>query len=189
MRERVYTPQETGSIGTPLPLLSPRPPSTPAHTETHSDICTTATLGKDVVVRLPHTSGDDSGLIDTEHSDQRGEACSPQLGPESPGSPCVTATTTTTTDVDSTYHSMLHTHTFPSPHRVLTDPFRVQQNLTSKETISTTRSAKLASLTQRELLQLLEKSDLSTNAEIIRIKSELLLVQQALRTRSANSPT
>ena len=138
-----------------------------------------------VVVRLPHTSGDDSGLIDTERSDQRGEACSPQLGPESPGSPCAA----TTADVDGTYHSMLHTHTFPSPHRVLTDPFRVQQNLASKEAISTTRSAKLASLTQRELLQLLEKSDLSTNAEIIRIKSELLLVQQALRTRSANSPT
>ena len=135
-------------------------------------------------MRLPHTSGDDSGLIDTERSDQRGEAFSPQLGPESP-----TATTTASADVDGTHHNMLHTHIFPSPHRVLTDPFRVQQNLASKETISTTRSAKLASLTQRELLQLLEKSDLSTNAEIIRIKSELLLVQQALRTRSANSPT
>ena len=107
MRERVYTPQETGSIGTPLPLLSPRPPSTPAHTETHSDICTTATLGKDVVVRLPHTSGDDSGLIDTERSDQRGEAFSPQLGPESP-----TATTTASADVDGTHHNMLHTHMY-----------------------------------------------------------------------------
>lgn len=94
---------------------------------------------------------------------------------------------------------------FDSPHRVLTEPFRLKRAGGGKDTSAavpasqgpakddqpspSTLAARMGPLTRRDLLRLVECSDLSGNVEIIRIKNELARLRTAMTRKDANTPT
>jgi hypothetical protein len=128
------------------------------------------------VVRLPGHGGGDQAGSDGE------QAGNPESGEMSDG-------------VDGAAEPAPRSkrQSFASPHRVITDPFRISKRggdgASPTQTHAPEASMRLGPLTRRDLLKLLENSDLSANVEIIRIKNELARLKSSMYNReSASSP-
>jgi hypothetical protein len=152
--------------------MTPHPPSSPR---------------EPVVVHMPHTPSAQFRADDAEHNDDTtASAAEDRASPE---------TTTEAPMLVSQTGSLPHKHVYDSPHRVLTEPTHahkrshVARQHQDIDQSPSTLAARMGPLTKRDLLKLVETSDLSANVEIVRIKNELTRLRAALVRRDSASPT
>jgi hypothetical protein len=173
IREIINTPYAPVSAEDPAGSdMTPHPPSSPR---------------EPVVVHMPHTPSAQFRAADADpNGDASAHAAEDRASPE---------TTTEAPMLVSQTGPLPHKHVYDSPHRVLTEPThahkrshvaRQQQDLDQSPP---TLAARMGPLTKRDLLKLVETSDLSANVEIVRIKNELMRLRTALARRDSASPT
>jgi hypothetical protein len=134
---------------------------------------------RDLIVRLPgHGGGSGGGGAGGGSDGEQADI------PESGGAPESEAGGSSENTPRSKRQSVA------SPHRVTTDPFRIaKRTADGSSPTHVAEAVRLGPLTRRDLLKLLESSDLSANVEIIRIKNELARLKSSLYTReTASSP-
>jgi hypothetical protein len=173
IREIINTPyapvsaeDTAGSDMTPHPPSSPREP---------------------VVVHMPHTPSAQFRAAGAEPNDDASAgAAADRASPE---------TTEEAPVLLSQTGPLPHKHVYDSPHRVLTEPTHahkrshVARQQQDSDHSPPTLAARMGPLTKRDLLKLVETSDLSANVEIVRIKNELARLRAALARRDSASPT
>jgi hypothetical protein len=152
--------------------MTPHPPSSPR---------------EPLVVHIPHTPSAQFRAADAEHNDDTtASAAEDRASPE---------TTTEAPALVSQTGPLPHKHVYDSPHRVLTEPTHahkrshVARQHQDIDQSPSTLAARMGPLTKRDLLKLVETSDLSANVEIVRIKNELARLRAALARKDSASPT